>query len=103
MRRLASAAVLIALLVITLWLLPPWATVILTVVAAAVSGGELAAISGRVGATVPVSFVAAASAMLAAAFLLALSPSRPDAGLFATMLALAAGVVRDRDARGRTT
>ena len=68
MRRVASAAVLIAGLAATIWLLPFWATACLAAIAAAFAGGELAVISGRIGAAVPVAFVAAAAAILALAF-----------------------------------
>lgn len=57
--RVLSAAVLVALLIVTIWWLPPWATVVLALVAAAVGGIELAGLAHRAGAKVPPAFAAA--------------------------------------------
>ena len=53
MVRVMSAAVLVALLVITIWWLPPWATVALAVIAAALAGAELAGLIQHLGINVP--------------------------------------------------
>jgi phosphatidate cytidylyltransferase len=99
MRRVASAAVLIAGLAATIWLLPFWATACLAAIAAAFAGGELAAISGRAGAAVPVAFVAVASAILALAFvatsgaLVAANADRNLLGIVLCALVIAAGIL----------
>jgi phosphatidate cytidylyltransferase len=68
MTRVASAAVLIALIVLTLWMAPPWATVALAAVAAALAAGELAGLARAVGADVSPIFLGAAAAVVCAAF-----------------------------------
>lgn len=76
MSRIVSAAVLISILAVTLFVLPPWATLILAIVAAAMAGGELAGLASRVGAAAPPLFAAAAAA--AATFALAAPHFWPD-------------------------
>lgn len=96
MLRVASAAVLLAVLLAAIWLAPFQATLVLVVVAAALAGGELAAMSGRIGASVSTPFVATASSVLAVAFVASLGGSIHDPGILAGALAalvLAAGVM----------
>jgi phosphatidate cytidylyltransferase len=45
MSRVLSAAVLIAIIAVTIWMFPPWATTALAAVAAAVAGSELASLA----------------------------------------------------------
>jgi phosphatidate cytidylyltransferase len=59
--RVLSGAVLVALLVVTIWYLPWWATLALATLFAAIGGAELAGLAQRVGADVPASWVAIAS------------------------------------------
>jgi phosphatidate cytidylyltransferase len=59
-----SAAVLVALILLTIWWLPWWATLALAALAAAAAGGELAALASSAGASVP-SGIAALGAALA--------------------------------------
>jgi phosphatidate cytidylyltransferase len=56
--RVLSAAVLVALLIVTIWWLPPWATVGLATIAAAMGGVELAGLARRAGVKVPAAFAA---------------------------------------------
>jgi phosphatidate cytidylyltransferase len=99
MRRVASAAVLVAGLAATIWLLPFWATACLAAIAAAFAAGELAVISGRIGAAVPVAFVAAAAAILALAFvasstaLVAMDPNRDVLTAVLCALVIAVGIL----------
>jgi phosphatidate cytidylyltransferase len=65
--RLLSAAFLLLAVVLTVWVLPPVATVVLVAVVAATAGAELAGMAGRVGAPVPAVFLGLASAALAVA------------------------------------
>jgi phosphatidate cytidylyltransferase len=97
MRRLLSALVLIAIVVVVLWGLPPWAMVAAAAVVAALAGGELAVMGGRIDVRVPVLFVALASAAVTVAFVLALRHGAtldPDAlGALVLALVVAAGVM----------
>ena len=68
MLRIASAAVLLALVITTIWFLPSWATGVLALLAAVLAGSELAGIAARLGAAVPVTFVSLASAGVVLAF-----------------------------------
>ena len=58
MIRLLSAAVLLAIVIVTVWFLPPLATVVLTAFAAAVAATELSAIFRNLGAEVSPTFLA---------------------------------------------
>ena len=73
MRRILSAVVLIALVGITIWVLPAWATVVLAVVVAALAGVELVALASSAAERAPLS---AAFAGFAAAVLV-LAVARP--------------------------
>ena len=66
--RVASAAVLIALIVATLWLAPAWATVALAVAAAAIAAGEVAGLARALGAGVSPVYLGSAAAAVSAAF-----------------------------------
>jgi phosphatidate cytidylyltransferase len=68
--RVLSAAVLVAVVASTVWLLSPWATVVLASIAAALAGGELAALFRRLGDVPPALFVGIAAALACAAFAL---------------------------------
>ncbi len=72
--RVLSAAVLVALLIVTLWWLPSWATLALAVIAAALGGAELAGLARRVGADVPAAWIAIASGAACAAVGLTANP-----------------------------
>src|SRR5262245_13629170 len=49
MSRVLSAAVLIAILAVTIWVLPPWATIALAALGAALAGHELATLATPAG------------------------------------------------------
>jgi phosphatidate cytidylyltransferase len=68
MTRVLSAAVLAALLFVTVWLLPWWATAVLAAAAAAQAAFEVAGLSAAVGASVAPGFLALAAASVATAF-----------------------------------
>jgi phosphatidate cytidylyltransferase len=102
MARIASAVVLIAVLLGTVWLLPWWATVLLGALAAAQGGMEMAGLAGAAGTRVSGGFLAFTGAALTAAFALHAVPAGAPSGdalpavLLATIvcagaLALAAG------------
>ena len=63
MSRVLSAAVLVAILAVTIWTLPWWATVVVAALAAAIAGAELAGLARAVGAPIsalfPATFAAA--------------------------------------------
>ncbi|MEO8483820.1 MAG: phosphatidate cytidylyltransferase [Acidobacteriota bacterium] len=96
MLRVASAAVLLAVLLAAVWLGPFQAAMALVIVAAALAGSELATMSSRIGARVPPIFVAIASAVVAMAFVVSLGAAPHDPGILAGVLAallLTAGVL----------
>jgi phosphatidate cytidylyltransferase len=96
MSRVASAVVLVLILASTLWLLPAWATAVLTAVAAALAAAEVAHMVGAAGAPVPAVFVATAAALLTQAVLLSAHTGEAMTGLTTTVmvtLVVAAGVV----------
>lgn len=90
MVRVLSAAVLITLVVATIWVLPTWATAVLAIVVAAAAGIEFAHLSARIGAAVPAAFVGLASSTLMIAFVLyeRRVPGADDDSLGAVLLAL---------------
>jgi len=67
MTRVASAAVLLALIVATLWLAPAWATVALAVAAAAIAAGEVAGLARALGAGISPVYLGSAAAAVCAA------------------------------------
>jgi phosphatidate cytidylyltransferase len=95
--RVASGIVLVALLVAVIWGLPWWGTLTLAVIAAAIAGGEVAALAGHIGAPVPPLFTAFAASTMTAAFAIHEAGTRvPDTdALPATLVAivLAAGLL----------
>ena len=72
--RVLSALVLIVIVGVTIWWLPPWATVALAAVAAALAGVELARLGRPLGVRVSPAFVA----LTAAAFAIAMSARFPS-------------------------
>jgi phosphatidate cytidylyltransferase len=72
--RITSAAALIGILVVTLWWLPPWATVVLAALFAGLAAGEVADLAARVSGQSPRAFVAVSAAAVTA------SLAVPDAG-----------------------
>jgi phosphatidate cytidylyltransferase len=68
MMRVTSAAVLIALVLVTVWTLPWWATAGVALVIAVLAAVELAGLAAHTGAAVPPVFLALAAAAFAAAF-----------------------------------
>ncbi len=97
MTRLASAAVLIAVVLISLWHLPAWTTVAQAAIVAAVAGGEVVGLAGRLGIRVPVGFVSIAAGLVVLSFVLPLATLSATSGgaLPVVLLALliAAGVL----------
>lgn len=92
--RLVSAAVLLALILATLWFLPPWGTAVLAAVAAFLSAGEVANMAARVNAHVPRVFVGVAAALVALAFPASNAPLPADLlALVLLALLVAAGAV----------
>lgn len=92
--RVVSAVILLVVIFGTLWLLPPWATVLLAALAAWLAAAEVAAMAGPPGAPAPTLFVGAAAAVVSVAFVAAAEGLPADA-LTAVLLALivAAGAV----------
>jgi phosphatidate cytidylyltransferase len=87
--RVLSAAVLVAVVASTVWLLPATATVVLAAVAAALAGSELALLFRRLGDVPPPAFVGLAAATVAAAFALRGDPSIVAADLLGSALVAA--------------
>jgi phosphatidate cytidylyltransferase len=92
--RVVSAAVLVVVIFGIIWLLPPWATVLLAAAVAWLAAVELASIAGRLGVAVPSLFVGASAAIVSVAFLAAAEGTPADAlvGVLLTLV-LAAGAV----------
>jgi phosphatidate cytidylyltransferase len=91
MVRGLSAAVLVALLIVIIWFLPPWATVIGAALAAAIAGAELAALARQVGIDVHAYWTAETATLGALAFALAGTTIAADYLLALTVLAIAIG------------
>ncbi len=64
MVRIASAALLVATILGTVWWLPPWATLVVAALVAALAAGEVAGFSTHLGARVSRPFVGAAAALI---------------------------------------
>ncbi len=77
MTRVLSAAALIGLLVLTVWVLHPMATVVLAAVIAVVGAAEVAGLSVRVGAPVSARFVGPLAGVFCCLFALGLSTGPP--------------------------
>lgn len=91
MVRIASAALLIALVLATILWLPPSATVLVATLVAALGAGEVAGFSAKLGAPVPRLWVAASAALLTLAF--AADQAVPASGVPALHVVLLALVV----------
>jgi len=76
MLRLLSASVLIALLVVTVWFLHPFATVAVATAIAIIGAAEVAGLSTHLGAAVSVRFVAPVAGILCAVFALGVTAAR---------------------------
>ena len=76
MIRILSAAVLIALLVTTVWFLHPFATVGVAALLAILGAGELSGLSLHLGAPLPTRFVAPVAGVICAVFGLGLTTGR---------------------------
>src|SRR5262245_13331139 len=87
MIRILSALVIVAILFATIWYLPPWATVVLAIAAAALAGSEVAGLAAHIGASVPAMFVGVASALVT--FSLAVGPTLTGAPAGETLIAVA--------------
>jgi len=96
MARLVSALILIGIVVATIWWLPPWATTVVSALAAALAARELALLAAHAGARVPAPVLAAAAVAVTIALAFAHTSVRVDAGLIVTVLCaigfVAAGV-----------
>jgi len=88
--RVASAALLIALVLATILWLPPVATLVVATLVAALAAGEVAGFAAHLGSGVPRAFVAAAAALVTLAFAVDQAvPTVPDVpALHAVLLAL---------------
>jgi phosphatidate cytidylyltransferase len=71
--RLLSASVLIALLVVTVWFLHPFATVAVAAAIAVLAAAEVAGLAAHLGAGVSVRFVAPVAGVVCAVFALGMS------------------------------
>ncbi len=92
MVRLLSAAVLIAVVVVTLWALPAVATLAVAALVASLAAFEVAGLFGKLGAPVPSWAVACAAAVTCIAFAMA-GRGQPDAlGLVMLALIVMAGL-----------
>jgi phosphatidate cytidylyltransferase len=89
--RVLSAAVLIGLVIVTVWWLPPLATLVVSSVVAAIAAGELGALAGKLGLPAPTLFLGGAAGVLCVAVALAAAPAAP--GLAPVQAAAAAPVV----------
>ena len=88
MIRIVSAAILLALVAVTIWVLPPWATAVLATMAAALAGHELAQMASRGGVGVPALFVTVSCAVAVPAFLLSVLPGGARVDFAAVLLSL---------------
>src|SRR6188508_1472520 len=103
MTRVLSAVVIAALLLATIWFLPPWATVALAIAGAVLAGGEVAGLASHldlragsqtdspVGAAVPPSFVGAAAGLVTLS--IAVVPTLAGAASGDTFVAVALALV----------
>jgi phosphatidate cytidylyltransferase len=97
MIRILSAAVLIGLLIVTVWFLHPFATIGVATVIAVLAAGELSGLSSHLGVPLPSRFVAPIAGVICAAFALGLTAGRGTADdvlpLVVLSLIIAAGVL----------
>jgi phosphatidate cytidylyltransferase len=75
--RILSGVLLIALLVVTVWWLHPFATVALAAIIAVLGAAEVANLSQQVGAPVPARFVGPLAGVICTVFALGLTMGRP--------------------------
>jgi phosphatidate cytidylyltransferase len=87
MSRFVSALILIALLLVVLWHLPPTATVVLVAIAAFAAATEVAGLASALGHAVPKVFVGLAASIVAVAFSASAWPVDVPADLFALTIA----------------
>lgn len=76
MIRILSAAVLIGLLIVTVWFLHPLATIGVATLMAVLGAGELSGLSRRLGVPLPSRFVAPIAGVICAVFALGLTAGR---------------------------
>jgi phosphatidate cytidylyltransferase len=88
MLRVVSAAVLLALVAVTIWQLPAWATLVLATLVAGLAGHELTQLAARGGYDLPVLFVTASAAVAVPVFLLSALPGGARVDLAVMVLAL---------------
>jgi len=88
--RLISGALLLAALLVTIWVLPYWATAILAAAASAIAAAEAANLAAKAGVMVPAPFVGLASALMTVVFVVhgRRIPGSDDDTLGAVILAL---------------
>ncbi len=91
MIRLVSAAVLIAVVLTYVWLLPPWTTMVLAAGVAAAASGEVSKLAGRQGGEAPTWVVSLAAAMVVVSFVIPWSTGSLTTVLL--VLPIAAGLV----------
>lgn len=92
--RVLSAAVLVVLVFSVLWLLPPWATVAVAALAAAIAAGELASIMGRLSMGPSPVAAGTAAAVVVVAFVASMTQVPGDAiGVVLLALVIASGAV----------
>jgi len=84
--RVLSAAVLIALLIVTLWMLPALATVLVASAVAVLGAVEMAGFTRGSGAGVPAAFLGTAAGALCAAFALAGDAATGHDAIFTSVL-----------------
>jgi phosphatidate cytidylyltransferase len=87
MTRVLSAAVLIALIVATIWYLPPWVTVALAALVSALAAREVAILAAPVAGAMHGMFVALAAGTVTATFALRQGGNVSDDALIAVLLA----------------
>jgi phosphatidate cytidylyltransferase len=92
MVRVLSAAVLVALLIVTVWWLPPWATVSLAILAAAMAGAEFAGLARAAGAYVPAEGPAVAAGIACAALAYADTNTVESGALLIAIVLVAASI-----------
>jgi phosphatidate cytidylyltransferase len=87
MARLVSAVILIAIVVATIWWLPPWATTVVSGLAAALAARELALLATHAGAPVPAIVVAGSAVAVTVALAFGHAGGHVNNTLIVTVLA----------------
>jgi phosphatidate cytidylyltransferase len=97
MIRVITAAVLIVILAVTVWIMPPIATVVLAAIVAVLGAGEVAGIAQQLGTPIAARFVAPLAGVVCAVFALALTigpePRAEMLPVVVMALVIAAGVL----------